>query len=75
MVCVLAVMFCCFLLFMSLLGYVFVIVALPGYRCFLGRLFTISRAIEYKRQNFLKVVVHVVIIDQCNQTARLTRSR
>ena len=28
--------------------------------------------IVYKRQNFLKihVVVHVIIIDQCNQTAR-----
>ena len=30
-----------------------------------------SKAIEYRRQNFLKVVVHVIIIDQCNQTARV----
>ena len=29
-----------------------------------------NRAIVYKHQNFLKVVVHVIIIDQCNQTAR-----
>ena len=29
-----------------------------------------NRAIVYKRHNFLKVVVHVIIIDQCNQTAR-----
>ena len=29
-----------------------------------------NRFIIYKRQNFLKVVVHVIIIDQCNQTAR-----
>ena len=32
-----------------------------------------NRAIEYnrnKRQNFLKVVVNEIIIDQCNQTAR-----
>ena len=27
-------------------------------------------AILNKRQNFLKVVVHVIMIDQCNQTAR-----
>ena len=26
-----------------------------------------NRAIVHKRQNFLKVVVHVIIIDQCNQ--------
>ena len=26
-------------------------------------------AIVYKHQSFLKVVVHVIIIDQCNQTA------
>ena len=25
----------------------------------------------YKRQNFLKIVVHVIIIDQWNQIARL----
>ena len=25
-----------------------------------------SRPIEYKQNNFLKVVVHVIIIDQCN---------
>ena len=25
-----------------------------------------NRAIVYKRYNFLKVVVHVIIIDQCN---------
>ena len=29
-----------------------------------------NRAIVYKPQNFLKVVVHVIIIDQSNQTAR-----
>ena len=29
-----------------------------------------NRAIIYKRQNFLKIVIHVIIIDQCNQTAR-----
>ena len=29
-----------------------------------------NRAIVYKRQHVLKVVVHVIIIDQCNQTAR-----
>ena len=34
-----------------------------------------NKAIVYKRQNVLKVVVHVIIIDQCNQTARLTKSR
>ena len=28
-----------------------------------------NRAIVYKRQNFLKVVVHVIIKDQCNQHA------
>ena len=28
-----------------------------------------NRAIEYKRQNVLKVVVHVIFIDQCNQSA------
>ena len=28
-----------------------------------------NRAIVYKRQNFLKVVVHVITIEQCNQTA------
>ena len=27
-------------------------------------------AIVHKRQNFLKEVVHVIIIDQCNQTVR-----
>ena len=27
-----------------------------------------SRAIAYKRQNFIKVVVHMNIIDQCYQT-------
>ena len=29
-----------------------------------------NQAIEYKCQNFHKVAVHVIIIDQCNQTAR-----
>ena len=29
-----------------------------------------KRAIVYNLQKFLKVVVHVIIIDQCNQTAR-----
>ena len=28
-----------------------------------------NRAIVYKRQSFLKVVVHAIITDQCNQTA------
>ena len=27
-------------------------------------------AIVYKRQNFLKIAVHVIIIDQCNQIAQ-----
>ena len=36
---------------------------------FLDRLF-FSRVIEYKRQNYLTVVVNVNIIDQCSQTAR-----
>ena len=29
-----------------------------------------NRAMVYKRQTFLKVVVHMIIIDQRNQTAR-----
>ena len=29
-----------------------------------------NRAIVYKRQNFVKVVVHVIIIGQCNHIAR-----
>ena len=29
-----------------------------------------NRAIVYKRQIFLKIVVHVIIIEECNQTAR-----
>ena len=29
-----------------------------------------SIVIVYKRQMFLKVAVHVIIIDRCNQTAR-----
>ena len=29
-----------------------------------------NRALVYKRQNFLKIVVHVIMADQCNQTAR-----
>ena len=29
-----------------------------------------NRAILYKRQKFLKLVADVIIIDQCNQTAR-----
>ena len=32
--------------------------------------FVYNRAIVYKRHNFLQVIVHVIIIDQCNQTAR-----
>ena len=28
-----------------------------------------SQAIVYQRQNFLKAVLYVIIIDQCNQTA------
>ena len=34
---------------------------------FLGRLFTYIWPIVYQRQNFLKVVVHVIIIDQFDQ--------
>ena len=34
-----------------------------------------NRATVYNHQNFLKVVVHVIIIDQSNQTARETKSR
>ena len=30
-----------------------------------------NRAIVYKRQNFLIVIVHVMIIDQCNQNRAL----
>ena len=29
-----------------------------------------NRSIVFKRQKFLKVVIHVIIIDQCNQNAR-----
>ena len=29
-----------------------------------------NRAIVYESKIFLKVVVHMIIIDQCNQTAR-----
>ena len=32
-------------------------------------------AIVYKRQSLLKVIVHVIIIDMCNQMAHLTISR
>ena len=35
---------------------------------FLGQLF--SRALVYTCQNFFKGVVHVIVIDQCNQTVR-----
>ena len=28
-----------------------------------------NQVIVYKRQNFLKVVVHMIFIDQCNKTA------
>ena len=47
----------------------------------LGRLSNIfgsigyTRSIVYKRQNFLKVVVHVIIIDQCIQTTRFSLAR
>ena len=34
-----------------------------------------NRAIVNKQQIFLKVEVHVIFIDQCNQTARFTKSR
>ena len=34
-----------------------------------------NRAIVYTGQNFLNVAVHVIIIDQWNQTGRLTKSR
>ena len=30
-----------------------------------------NRTIVYERQNFLKIVVHVIIIDQCNQNRAL----
>ena len=33
-----------------------------------------NRVIVYKHQNFPKVVVHVIIIDQCNQTASQMKS-
>ena len=36
--------------------------------CIISELIVYNQAIEYKRQSFLKVVVHVIIIDQCNQT-------
>ena len=36
---------------------------------FLGSI-VYNRAIGYKGRNFLKVVVHVIIIDQYNQSAR-----
>ena len=41
-----------------------------SFQQFLGRLFY-NRAKVYMHQNFLKVVLHVIIIDQWNQTARL----
>ena len=34
-----------------------------------------NSAIVYNRQNFLKVAVHMIIIDQYNQTARYTSYR
>ena len=34
-----------------------------------------NRAIVYKRKNFLKVVVHVMTTDRCNQTTSWTKSR
>ena len=34
-----------------------------------------NRVIEYKRKNFLKAVVHVILRDQCNQTVRLTKTK
>ena len=33
-----------------------------------------NRAIVYKRQIFLKVLVDVIIIEQCNQTAHCMKS-
>ena len=38
---------------------------------FIFRSITYNRAIVYKRQNVLAVVVHVIINDQCNQTAQV----
>ena len=46
---------------------------LVDYHWFFGSI-DYNHAIVYKSQNFL-VVVHVIIIDQWNQTARLTKSR
>ena len=40
----------------------------------LGRLFTIELWYTYTHQSFLKVVVHVLISDQWNQTARFVRN-
>ena len=37
--------------------------------CFVGSI-VYNRAKVYKRKNFLMVVVHVISIDQCTQTAR-----
>ena len=39
-------------------------------RTFLDR-FAYNRTKVYIHQDFLKIVVHMIIIDQCNQTARL----
>ena len=36
---------------------------------FLGHFLTFAQKYTYIHQNFLKVFVHVIIIDQCNQTA------
>ena len=33
-----------------------------------------NQAIVYKCQNFLKVAVHLIIVDQSNQTALLSKS-
>ena len=41
-----------------------------GYLYYHSKFGSIVLAIVYKLQNVLKVVVHVIIIDQCNQIAR-----
>ena len=60
--------FTTFLLIVYRKGTVSKIIDMVHYRLFGSIVY--NRAIQYKRQDFLKVVVHVIIIDQCNQTAR-----
>ena len=57
-------MCCCFFVCVLFFVVVFFFVVF-----FIG-LIVNNRAIVYKHQHFLKVVVHVIIIDQRNQTGR-----